>query len=40
MFEAVIQIFHLHGDVVPGETRGVSSSSVTHGSREIEVGDQ
>src|SRR5262245_44919740 len=40
MFEAVIQIFHLHGDVVPGETRSVSSSSVAHGSREVEIGDQ
>ena len=40
MFEAVIQLFHLYGDVVPGETRGVLSSSVAHGSREAEIGDQ
>jgi hypothetical protein len=40
MFEVVIQIFHLHGDMVPGETRGVSSPSVAHGSREAKIGDQ
>jgi hypothetical protein len=40
MLEALIQIFHLHSDMVPSETGGVSFSSIAHGLREAEVGDQ
>src|SRR5262252_10801303 len=40
MFEAVVQIFHLHSYVVPGETLGVPSSGFAHRSSEAEVGDQ
>ena len=41
MFEAVVQIFHLGSDVIPGEMRGgVSSSGFAHRSGEAEVGGQ
>jgi hypothetical protein len=38
-FEAVVEIFHLDSDLIPGEVRGGGSSSgLAHRSGEAEVG--